>query len=120
MIKIKLRRQENTVNLAAGIAEELASLEVVPIIKNNEIMLDDSSSKRTVSVEEALSYVRRSLEKSRTKYRYLYVKGETIYVEDLEGEEKTSEPPLLFCPFCGYVTQYEEIYWIHVKSHGVI
>ncbi|MEM1584424.1 MAG: hypothetical protein QXF28_07820 [Nitrososphaerota archaeon] len=120
MIKIRLRKNENTINLAASMAEELVPLEIVPIIKNNEIVLDDSSSSRPLSVEEALQYVRRSLERLKTKYRYIYVKRETICVEDLEGEEKKYEPPLLFCPFCGYVTQYEEIYWIHVKSHGVI
>lgn len=120
MIKIKLNRQENTINLAASLAEELGSLEVFPIIKNNEIVLDDSSSSRILSIEEALPYIRRSLEKSKTKYRYIHVKGETIYIEDVESGEKISEPPLLFCPFCGYATQYEEIYWIHVKSHGVI
>jgi hypothetical protein len=120
LIKIKLNRQENTVNLAARLAEELALIEVIPIIKNNEIILDDSSSSKTLSIEEALLYIRRSLEKSKTKYRYIYVKGETIHVEDIESGEKLSEPPLLFCPFCGYATQYEEVYWIHVKSHGVI
>ena len=120
MIKIKLNRQENIVNLAASLAEELASIEVIPIIKNNEVILDDSSLSKTLSIEEALLFVRRSLEKSKTKYRCIYVKGETIYVEDVESGEKVSEPPLLFCPFCGYATQYEEVYWIHVKSHGVI
>lgn len=120
MIKIRLRKHENTINLAASMAEELASLEIIPIIKNNEIVLDDSSSSGSLSIEEALQHVRRSLDRSKTKYRYIYVKEKTIYVEDLEGGERISEPPLLFCPFCGYVTQYEEVYWIHVKSHGVI
>lgn len=77
MIKIKLNRQENTVNLAASLAEELASIEVIPIIKNNEIILDDSSLGKTLSIEEALPFIRRSLERSKTKYRCIYVKDAT-------------------------------------------
>lgn len=110
----------NTINLAARLAEELSSIEIMPVIKNNEIILDDTSSSKSLSIEEALQYVRNSLEKSRIDYRCIYFKEETIYVEDSEGHEKITEPPLYFCPFCGYSTQYEEVYWIHVKSHGVI
>ncbi len=121
MIKIRLRNQVNTVNLAASLAEELSSIEVMPIIKNNnEIILDDTSTSKSLSVEEALQYVRSSLEKSKIDYRCIYFKEQTIYIEDSEGREKITEPPFFFCPFCGYSTPYEEVYWIHVKSHGVI
>lgn len=120
MIKVKLKDQMNAINLAARLAAELSFIGVLPIIKKDEIILDDSSSSKALSIEEALQHIRNSLEKSRIDYGCIYFKGGTIYVEDFKGRQEVSEPPLFFCPFCGYSTPYEEIYWIHVKSHGVV
>jgi hypothetical protein len=36
------------------------------------------------------------------------------------GRKKASLPGnLLQCPFCSFVTPYQELYNIHVRSHGV-
>ncbi|MCS7126699.1 MAG: hypothetical protein NZ929_07315 [Aigarchaeota archaeon] len=121
MIKVKMQIAINTVKLAVKLAEELAPRYIMPIIKNNEIILDDSLVKDSLSIEEVLPHIRVGLEEAKIKYRRIYVRDDEIYVEDEgSGGGVLSEPPLLFCPFCGYSTEYEEVYWIHVKSHGII
>ena len=36
------------------------------------------------------------------------------------GERRTGflPPNLKKCPFCGFVTQYDEMYTVHVRAHG--
>ncbi|MEN2974627.1 MAG: hypothetical protein ABDH32_03495 [Candidatus Caldarchaeales archaeon] len=121
MIKIKMIMEENAVKLAVKLSEKLALRNIIPIIKNREVLLDDSSIEDSINIHEALYYIRASLQDAEIRYRRLYVKDGTVYVEDEEaGGGVVDEPPLLFCPLCGYTTIYEEVYWIHVKSHGIV
>jgi len=120
VIKIKMNFQANVEKLAVKLAEELAPTSIIPLIRVCEIVLDDTSSETSLSIEEALGYVRKSLESIGLRYRRIYVKNDCIFINDCESGDERVEIPLLFCPFCGFSTPYEEVYWIHVKSHGAL
>ncbi|HMD79214.1 MAG TPA: hypothetical protein VKF39_04440 [Nitrososphaerales archaeon] len=55
------------------------------------------------------------------------VEGDTIIVRSPDplaashsrGVERLP-PNLMKCPFCGFVTQYEELYVVHYRSHGFV
>lgn len=117
-----MRSAENAARLAVELAEFMAPRAVFPIIRENEIILDDSCADFRLSLEEALHAVRECLNSSRIRYRRVYVEREAVKVDDLGGpsERPAPDPPLLLCPHCGYSTLYEDVYWVHVKSHGIL
>jgi len=115
---VRLNLEENAVKLAGSLCEKLIEKSIIPVINGSTIILDDSSAGFKLSLEEALSVIRSSLIELRLRYRSIAAIGDEIRIDD-EGMGKPFEEkePFLICPHCGFITLYEEEYWIHLKSH---
>jgi len=120
LIKIRLRWEENAVKLAARLCEKLVMRGVMPLLRGSQIILDDSSSNSPLTTSEVLMATLRSLSESGIHFDKYSVRGEEILIEDREPSPHEKRGPKLFiCPHCGFVTPYEEEYWVHLKVHYV-
>ncbi len=121
MIRVRVGLEEAATRLASHLAEELAPRGIMPVIKGGTVILDDSSSATTLSIEECAEMVRRAAVKAGIRYRSLLIKGEELILVggELRPREREEAPKLFTCPHCSFITPYEEEYWVHLKTHYV-
>ncbi|MDG6982797.1 MAG: hypothetical protein JRM74_05010 [Nitrososphaerota archaeon] len=97
----------------------------VGIVKDAKIVVDEMSK---VSAEEVAGIVKAFVSKRKDSAHYSVAEaGSSITVHTPDplarsrGRRDTGEllpENLLKCPFCPFVTPYEELYNIHLRSHG--
>jgi hypothetical protein len=96
--------------------------------KGDEIVLDQLTDDR-VTVGDVLPTVERFVSKRKDSQLYRVVaEGQKLVVSSAdpvaaarsrkENRARTVPPNLKQCPFCGFVTPYEEMYIVHVRAHG--
>ena len=119
MIEVRMKREENAVKLAAFLAEKLTPRKILPIIKDSTIVFDEEFAEHPLEIKELQEYVKEGLSEMKISHKSIEVQNEKIIIEDFSGKDKEVKGHLLVCPHCGFVTPYEEIYWIHVKIHYV-
>ncbi len=111
--------------LAAAISDALQG-RCVALKRDNEIVVDNLLGQPPEPVEvEAI--VRRFIGKRRQPEHYsVERKGDTFVVHAPDpvaaghAKRKAQLPEnLMKCPLCGFVSPYEEMYNIHLKSHGL-
>ncbi len=112
--------------MASAISEDLAG-DAVGIIKDTKIVLDILSER--ISVSDVEDVVVRFVSRRKESQHYsLEVNGASIVIHTPDplarskGRKDSGQmlpPNLLHCPFtsCGFVTPYQELYDVHVKSH---
>ena len=112
--------------LASAVSEDLAG-EAVGLIKGTKIVLDNLSAR--ISVSDVEDVVTRFVSRRKESQHYsVEVKGGSIVIHTPDplvrsrGRRDSGQmlpPNLLHCPFtsCGFVTPYQELYDVHVKSH---
>jgi len=109
----------------AGAVTEAMGGDGVALVKNGQIVVDTTPGHVVI-----LDLVQRAVSDfiSRRKDSRLYsieAKGDTITVRSPDPvaaihRKKPGLPPNLWkCPFCSFVTPYEESYTVHFRSHGV-
>ncbi len=113
--------------LASAISEGLTG-RAFAIVKDDKIVLDVISS--SVDVAEVINVVRIYISKRKDARLYsVEAEGDDIIVHTPDplsrsrGRRDSGQmlpPNLLKCPFsgCGFVTPYQELYAVHVRSHG--
>jgi hypothetical protein len=114
--------------LASAVSEALSGA-ALALIKDDEIVLDTISGE--VSVSDVVKVVRGYVSKRKdSQYYSIESQGEEIVVHSADplsrsrGRRDSGQrlpPNLLKCPFsgCGFVTPYQELLTVHVRSHGV-
>ena len=117
MIRIRLNWEENATKLAASLMENLAEKAIIPVIKNREIVLDDSSAVKKLEIGELYDLLVKSLREGGISYEEITLSEEEIIVNDLKPREGKAGPRIYICPHCGFITPYEEEFWNHVKIH---
>ena len=96
-------------------------------MKKGELVLD-VSDQATLGVDEVNRIVWGFISRRKdAKYYTLSVAGEVITVHPPVPVAKESRrnpellpPNLMRCPYCGYVTQYEEEFVVHTRAHGIV
>jgi len=118
---------------ASGLEVELASYfserlkGVLPLVKRRKVVFDETSSGRGLTTTEVVDVLKsflaaRSLSRD---YEIALERDEiTLRAQKPSPARKFKgghrpPPNLHICPHCGYVTPYEDVYWIHVKTHYV-
>jgi len=92
----------------------------MPLLKDSQIVIDDTSSNPPLTISEVMILTLRSLSEAGINFEKYSVAGEEISIEDEEPSPHSKRGPKLFiCPHCGFVTPYEEEYWVHLKIHYV-
>ena len=112
--------------LASAISDGLAGRGMA-LVKDARIVVDPVGK---VSSSDVLSMVKTFVSKRKDPQLYhVAVDGDLIVVHTPDplsrarGRKDSGErlpPNLLKCPFCSFITPYEELYNIHVRSHGFI
>jgi len=110
--------------LASSISDSLAG-RALALVSDSKIVFDTLSGS-TLRPDEVETALRAFI--SRRKDAALYSvegNGETLTVHSPDplarghGRKEGQLPGnLLMCPFCPFITQYQETYNIHVRSHG--
>lgn len=113
--------------LASAISEGLSG-KAVALIRDEMIVLDTIEG--NVEAAEVLPLVRDFVSKRKDAQHYsVEADGDEIVVHSADplmrsrGRKDSGQmlpPNLLKCPFsgCGFVTSYQELYAVHVRSHG--
>jgi hypothetical protein len=110
--------------LAAAISDGLEGL-ALALVKDTKIVLDQMSNQEPdPSRVEAI--VRRFISRRKdSQYYSLEREGTTFVVHSPDplararGRREGELPKnLLKCPFCSFVTPYQELYDVHFRSHG--
>ena len=127
MIDVDCREMtvDEQIALASAISDGLAG-RAVALVKDTKIVLDTLSG--TVPAGEVLALVRTFVSKRGEAEHYsVELSGEEITVHTPDplarsrGRRDTGQllpPNLLKCPFCSFVTPYQELYFVHVRAHG--
>ncbi len=110
--------------LAARISDEMDG-RVIALVKGRDIVLDEVSGE-TPAISSVRSIVEDFVSHRKEGSRYsLDVSGDRIVVHPadpipgLRKERENDLPPnLKQCPFCGFVTEYDGLYIVHVRAHG--
>ncbi|MDG6902528.1 MAG: hypothetical protein JRM80_11310 [Nitrososphaerota archaeon] len=115
---------DEQLSLAAAVSESLGE-KGVALVKDAKLMVDAFSA---VSVAEVARAVGAFVAKRKDAAHYsVETKGDAITVHTPDplsrsrGRKDTGEllpPNLLKCPFCSFVTPYQEMYNVHLRSHG--
>ena len=110
--------------LASAISDGLGGRGVA-LVKDDTLVIDAMSK---VSTGEVASVVRDFVSKRKdAKYYSVEVAGDDIAVRTPDplarsrGRKDTGQllpDNLLKCPFCPFVTPYQELYNVHLRSHG--
>ena len=108
--------------LASAISDAFAG-KAVALTKGTRIVLDALSE---VRVEKVVEEVRGFVSKWKDREHYSVDSDGprvTVHTPDplvrSRGRGRPGLPPhVLQCPFCGFVTPYQEPYEVHVRSHG--
>jgi hypothetical protein len=126
MISIECREMtvDEQLALASSISEGLAG-KGVALVKDSSIVLDMMSE---VEAGEVVALVRIFVSKRKdAQYYSVGAEGEHIIVHTPDplsrsrGRKDTGQllpDNLLKCPFCPFVTPYQELYNVHFRSHG--
>ncbi len=112
--------------LAGAISEGLQGGGVA-FVKDSSIVVD-SAGEREVDLTGVHVIVERFISKRKdSKYYSVSTEGERITVHSADplarsrGRKHPSMPEnILQCPYCPFVTPYQEAYNVHVRSHGLI
>ncbi len=112
--------------LASAISDALMGAGVA-LINGNKIVFDSVSKGKLdekvieSSVEEFVRHRKQS------EYYSVEKNGDSLVVhsaDPVKGARKKSPsrlPPNLYkCPFCSFVSPYEELYIVHTRSHGFV
>jgi hypothetical protein len=97
------------------------------LARGKDIVLDQLG-KENLDLEEVEKVVRDFLARRKdAQYYSVELKDDRIIVHSADPVKAMSErkkpglPGNLFkCPFCGFVTPYEEMYVVHYRSHGFV
>jgi hypothetical protein len=110
--------------LASQISDSLEGV-AVALVKGESIVLDQlTSAKVELSVvkEAVAGFVSRRKD---AEHYSLEVAGERIVVHStdpvsaMRKKEQNQLPPnLKQCPFCGFVTEYDDLLMLHIRLHG--
>ena len=116
---------DEQIALASAISDGLGG-KGMALVRDTEIVIDTFSE--TVSSSEVFALVRAFVSKRRgAEYYSVESNGDEIIVHTPDplarsrGRRDTGQllpPNLQKCPFCSFVTPYQELYNIHVRSHG--
>jgi hypothetical protein len=97
------------------------------LVKDDKIVIDELSR---VSASDVASIVRSFVSKRTDPSHYsVEVDGDSIMVHTPDplsrsrGRKDTGEllpPNVLKCPFCSFITPYQEMYNVHIRSHGFV
>lgn len=111
--------------LASAISDGLAG-RAVALVKDDKVVLDALTGKMTP--RDVLTLVRNFVLKRKEARLYsVELTRDTIKVHTPDplarsrGRKDTGQllpPNILKCPFCNFVTPYQELYDIHFRSHG--
>ena len=110
--------------LATAISDGLGG-RAVALVKDSEVVLDALSGPDP-DPSEVAAIVRRFISKRKdAQYYSLESEGDDLVVHSADplvrgrGRKEAGLPDnLLKCPFCGFVTPYQELYNVHFRSHG--
>ncbi len=124
VIDCKELSADERIALASAISDELAG-KALALIKGDDLVLDELE-KENVEMGTLDAIVRRFVSRRRDGGHYsVEMKGDRIVVHSADPiaakrERRQSElpPNLKKCPFCFFVTPYEELYIVHVRAHG--
>ena len=96
------------------------------LVKDTKIVVDTISGK--VSGDDVLLLVRTFVNRRKDAQSYsVQSDGDAIIIHTPDplsrsrGRRDTGQllpPNLLQCPFCSFVSPYQELYNVHVRSHG--
>jgi hypothetical protein len=124
-IECKELTLDDQLALAASISEVPAG-GAIALVSDTKIRLDalSASGLRPAEIEKL---VRAFISKRKDSEHYsIEWKGETLAIHSPDPlarsrGRKVGQLPdnVLACPFCPFVTQYQEAYNVHVRSHGV-
>lgn len=127
MIEVDCREMavDEQIALASAISDGLGG-RAVALVKDAMIVIDALSG--TVPASEVLPLVRDFVSKRKDAQHYsVELKEGIIFVHTPDplarsrGRKDTGQllpPNLLKCPFCSFVTPYQELYFVHVRAHG--
>ena len=115
---------DEQIALASAISDELHG-KAIAFIRDAEIVVDPIDKDRTETVEiEAIVRAFVSRRKDAKHYSVdrdgdlLVIHSPDPLIRDRGRSWAHLPDNLLQCPFCFFVTQYQELYNIHVRSHG--
>lgn len=125
---ITIKCHELTVDEQLALAGELTgSLKgrAIALVRDEDIVLDQLSSEE-VDSEEVQNVVQAFISRRKEAEHYSVERasgGLVVHSADPlargRGRKEPRLPPnLLQCPFCSFVTPYQEAYTVHVRSHG--
>jgi len=122
-VDCKELKPDEQLTLAGAITEFLGG-KGLALAKGRRIVIDDLSSSK-IEVETIRRAVSQFLAHRKDAEHYsLENEGDTIVVHSPDPvatahpERMEQLPPNLFkCPYCSFVTQYEEAYIVHTRAH---
>jgi len=116
---------DEQIALASAISDGLGG-RAVAFVKDTKVVLDSLSG--AISTSEILALTRGFVSKRKDAEHYSVEQfGDEIIVHTPDplsrsrGRKDTGQrlpPNLLKCPFCSFVTPYQELYFVHVRAHG--
>lgn len=127
MIKVDCSEMtlDDQLALASAISDGLGG-RAVALVKDDKLVLDTLSNK--VDVGQVASVVRGFTSKRKdARYYSVETDGDEVKVHTPDplarsrGRKDTGQllpDNLMKCPYCPFVTPYEELYNVHVRSHG--
>lgn len=128
MLKIDTRELsgEEELALASSISDALDG-NAVALVRDFDIVIDAFDG-IAPTADSVLGLVREFVSKRKDALQYSVEKiGDIIVVHSPDplvgtGRRRTQKlpPNLLICPYCSFVTPYQEMYDIHTRSHGFI
>ena len=110
--------------LASSISDELAG-EALALIRGDDVVFD-TVGQGVVKADMVEELVARFASRRKGSEHYSVERdGDRILVHSADpiaaqhGRKHNELPPNLWkCPFCFFVTPYEEVYVVHVRAHG--
>jgi len=127
-VECKEMTLDDQLALAASISDGLEG-RAIALVKDDKIVLDTMAN--TVTTDEVLDIVRAFVSRRKDSQHYFVdLNGDDILVHTPDplarsrGRKDSGQwlpDNLLKCPWsgCGFVTPYQELYAIHVRSHGI-
>jgi hypothetical protein len=111
--------------LAAQISDDMSG-SVFALVKGTNIVLD-ALTREKPELSEVKAVVADFISRRKDGSDYsMDVSGDQITVHSadpvaaLRKRRQNELPPnLKQCPYCAFVTEYEELYTVHVRAHGV-
>ena len=112
--------------LASAISDGLSGRGVA-LVKDQSLIIDPLSK---VNQEEVVQVVRNYVSKRKDADLFqIEAEGDSIVVHTPDPLARSRgkkdlgvrlPPNVLKCPYCGFITQYEEAYVVHTRAHGAI